>query len=315
MRLRTRVNQVLTKTIGYRLVRASPEAAAPPAGKQPTQERPAQKKPAQRKPAQQIPAQKKPASEKKPAEKKMPAESKNDPNNPQDYDADTRATIELVRERTMTHHTKVQSLIEAVRYVQRHQIPGAIVECGVWRGGSMLAVANTLQQLGVTDRDLYLFDTFTGMTPPTERDVRINEGKHASEFLSATEYGPMAWSRPEHFVATLDDVKEGFTAVDYPEERIHYVVGKVEETVPEQSPDVISILRLDTDWYESTRHELEQLYHRLSPGGVLILDDYGTWQGAKEAVDEFLEATGEPLLLNRVHRSRIAVRPGLKSTI
>ena len=93
----------------------------------------------------------------------------------------------------------------------------------------------------------------------------------------------MAWSRPDQRVATLDDVKKGFAEVDFPANRIHYVVGKVEDTVPDQAPETIAILRLDTDWYESTRHELEHLYERLAPGGVLILDDYGMWQGSKDA--------------------------------
>jgi hypothetical protein len=89
----------------------------------------------------------------------------------------------------------------------------------------------------------------------------------------------------------------------------------VEDTVPEHAPEVIAILRLDTDWYESTKHELVHLYSRLAPGGVLIIDDYGTWHGAKEATDEFLEATGEPLLLTRVARAAVAVKPGLRSVL
>jgi hypothetical protein len=296
MRIRTRVNQALTKTTGYRLVRAgSVTAPTPPAP-----------------PAKKAPPKKKTAAQ---PGGKTPRASKNDPKHPQDYDDDVRATLAMIQGRTMTHHTKVQSLIEAVRYVNRHQVPGAIVECGVWRGGSMIAVANTLLQLGATDRDLYLFDTFTGMTAPSERDIRINEGKHAEEFLNAKGPGPMAWSRPERHVATLEDVQEGMSSVDYPTDRVHYVAGKVEDTVPGEAPEVISILRLDTDWYESTKHELDHLYTRLAPGGVLILDDYGTWQGAKEATDEFLDATGEPLLLTRVHRSRIAVKPGLQSKV
>lgn len=285
MTLREHINGALRQATGYQIVRAGtkPSPAPNPAPK--------------------------PAPRKKPV-------SKNDRKHPQDYDAETRATLELIRGRTMTHHTKVQSLIEAVRYVVRHDVPGAIVECGVWRGGSMLAVANTLLQLGTTDRDLYLFDTFTGMTEPTERDVRINEGKHASELLSVKKRGaPMQWSRPENFVATMDDVREGLTSVDYPSERVHLVEGDVEETVPGAAPEVISVLRLDTDWYASTKHELVHLYQRLSPGGVLIIDDYGTWQGSREATDEFLAETGEPLLLTRVHRSRIAVKPGLRSEV
>jgi O-methyltransferase len=234
---------------------------------------------------------------------------------PADYDEDTRQIWRLVSHRTMVDHTGIQFLVEAVRYLERHQVPGAIVECGVWRGGSMLAAAHTLLRLGVTDRDLYLFDTFTGMTAPTASDIRIDEGKHASEFLNASGPGPMAWSRPDRHIASLDDVKEGLSEVDYPEDRIHYVVGKVEDTVPDSAPETIAILRLDTDWYESTKHELDHLYERLAPGGVLIIDDYGTWKGSKDATDEFLAKTGEPLLLTRVHRSRIAVKPGLTSSM
>jgi hypothetical protein len=289
---RASVNRALTKTTGYRLVRAAP--AAPPA---PAPARPAVD------PAEAL-AKRRAAAHERRRNTKLP----------KDYDAQTQEIWRAVCHRTMTHHIKLQFLVDAVRYVERHQVPGGIVECGVWRGGSMLAVARTLLQLGVTDRDLYLFDTFTGMPEPTERDVRINEGKHADEFLNATGSGPMAWSRPDRFIATLDDVQEGFAEIDYPAERVHFVPGKVEETVPGEAPGQIAILRLDTDWYESTKHELAHLYSRLAPGGVLILDDYGTWQGSKEATDEFLDETGEPLLLTRVHRSRVAVKPGLRST-
>jgi hypothetical protein len=233
---------------------------------------------------------------------------------PLDYDDETKEIWRLIRDRTMTTHPKVQFLIQAVRYVERYQVPGAVLECGVWRGGSMLAVAHTLLRLGVRDRDLYLFDTFAGMPPATERDVRL-AGKHADEYLTATGPGPMAWTRPENFVATLDDVKKGFEGVAYPQERLHFVPGRVEETVPDRAPEEIAILRLDTDWYASTKHELTHLYQRLSPGGVLIIDDYGTWQGSKQATDEFLDQTGEPLLLARASRARVAVKPGLQSKV
>ena len=177
-----------------------------------------------------------------------------------DYDENTKEIWDLVRSRTMTGHGKVRFLSEAVRYVVRHDIPGAFLECGVWRGGSMLAVAHTLARLGVRDRDLYLFDTFAGMSEPTERDVYIRQGQSAEEFLSTQRIGGPIWR-----AATLDDVKAGFDSVDYPAERIHYVEGKVEDTVPGRAPDQIAILRLDTDWYESTKHELEHLYRRLGP--------------------------------------------------
>jgi len=290
----TRVNRALSKVTGYQLVssHSKPSDLKPPPSAAPA--RPSTGK-----------AKSRPSAKKRKRKTELPS----------DYDQETREIWEAVRDRTMTHHTRVQSLIQAVRYIDRYQIPGAVVECGVWRGGSMLTVAHTLLRRGVTDRDLYLFDTFTGMSEATERDVRITQGKHADELLAADGPGPMAWARPGRFVATLEDVKQGFAALDYPEDRLHFVPGKVEDTVPEHAPESIAILRLDTDWYESTKHELTHLYQRLAPGGVLIIDDYGTWHGSKEATDEFLDETGEALLLTRVARAAVAVKPGLKSVL
>ncbi|MFM9367034.1 TylF/MycF/NovP-related O-methyltransferase [Streptomyces sp. Da 82-17] len=222
---------------------------------------------------------------------------------PDDYDDEAKAIIREVKPRTMTSPEKLNAFILAIRHVVAHDIPGDIVECGVWRGGSMQACAKTLLSLGATDRHLYLFDTYEGMTPPTEVDVR-RDGRPAQELLEI-----QGKDRPIWAVADLDDVKSGFESVPYPEERMHYVVGKVEETVPDQAPEQISILRLDTDWYASTKHELDHLYDRLSPGGVLLIDDYGYWQGSRQAVDEFLERTGERLLLLRMDEGRIAVKP------
>jgi hypothetical protein len=290
MTIRGRINHALTKSTGYQIVRAHPQQAEP------------------REPAKKAPAK---APEKEPVERTMPTQRAKVPS---DYDEETAEIWDAVRLRTMTRHERVESLITAVRYVERYQVPGAIVECGVWRGGSMLACAHTLLRRGATERDLYLFDTFTGMSEPTNKDVRISQGKTAAELMEARGPGPLAWNRPERWVATLEDVKEGFAELDYPEERLHFVPGKVEETVPDQAPDTISILRLDTDWYESTKHELDHLYQRLSPGGVLIIDDYGTWQGSKQATDEFLDEVGDPLLMIRVARARFAVKPGLPTS-
>jgi hypothetical protein len=78
------------------------------------------------------------------------------------------------------------------------------------------------------------------------------------------------------------------------------IAGKVEETLPEHAPESIALLRLDTDWYESTRHELEHLFPRVVAGGVLLLDDYGHWKGSRKAVDEYFAAQGITMLLNRV---------------
>jgi O-methyltransferase len=222
---------------------------------------------------------------------------------PRDFDDDYRVIIEAVRPFTMTGNEKLHALITATKYIHEHSIPGAVVECGVWRGGSMHAVARVLDAGGSHSRDLYLFDTFEGMPPPTTKDRRLR-GRSAAALLARNEKDKTIWA-----FASLDEVKAGFEAVPYPAERIHFIKGKVEDTVPVRAPDQIALLRLDTDWYESTRHELEHLYDRLVSGGVLILDDYGWWKGSREATDEFLRKTGERLLLVRAGSGRIAVKP------
>ncbi|WP_432093230.1 TylF/MycF/NovP-related O-methyltransferase [Streptomyces sp. bgisy100] len=222
---------------------------------------------------------------------------------PADYDDEARRTIHAVRPYTMTSPERLNALVLATRYVSRHGLPGAVVECGVWRGGSMQAVARTLVSIGDTSRDLYLFDTFEGMPPPTEKDRR-RDGEMASDLLSRRSKDHPIWA-----VATLEDVQEGMAQIPYPEDRVHYVPGRVEDTIPAGAPEEIAVLRLDTDWYASTRHELEYLYPRLVSGGVLLIDDYGWWQGSREAVDEFLEKTGARLLLLRMDEGRIAVKP------
>jgi O-methyltransferase len=221
---------------------------------------------------------------------------------PRHYDEEARRIIRTVKPRTMTAAEKLVALILATRHVVDHGIPGAVVECGVWRGGSMQAVALSLLGRGVTDRDLHLFDTFEGMTEPTEKDRR--RGKSAAELLAASPRTGVFWA-----IAGLDDVRQGMAETGYPEDRIHFHPGRVEDTVPDQAPETIAILRLDTDWYESTRHELEHLYDRVPSGGVLLIDDYGFWEGARQAVDEFLERTGAPLLLLPMATGRIAVKP------
>lgn len=222
---------------------------------------------------------------------------------PRDIDDAARQTIDAVRPWTMTGVDKLYDLVQSVRYVCRHEVAGDIVECGVWRGGSMQAVALTLLEVGDTTRELHLFDTFEGMPPPTDKDRRI-DGRPAAELLAASDRSDNLWAH-----ATLDDVRAGLAGVPYPAEKIHFVPGKVEDTIPEHMPERIAILRLDTDWYESTDHELRHMYDNLSPGGVLLLDDYGHWEGARKATDEFLERTGEPLLLLRMGVGRIAVKP------
>ncbi len=109
--------------------------------------------------------------------------------------------------------------------------------------------------------------------------------------------------------SALDEVKRNLQTIGYPEERISFIKGKVEDTIPKHAPIRIALLRLDTDWYESVYHSLVQLYPLLSPGGILIIDDYGDWAGARKAVDQyFAEHNLHPLLHRIDSTGRICVK-------
>jgi hypothetical protein len=223
---------------------------------------------------------------------------------PGHYDENARRIIRTVRPRTMTSREKLFALIVATRHVADHGIAGAFVECGVWRGGSMQAIALTLRERATTDRDLHLFDTFEGMPPPGPHDVRLRDERPASELLASRSQESTLWA-----LASLDDVCAGMAESGYPPEQVHFHPGRVEETIPDQAPETIALLRLDTDWYESTKHELDHLFDRVPSGGVIVIDDYGYWQGARRAVDEFLTARKAPLALLPMGSGRIAIKP------
>jgi hypothetical protein len=212
-----------------------------------------------------------------------------------------------VSEFTMTSPERIYSLIEAINYVENNKIDGDIVECGIWKGGSMMAVAQVLKMHHNLSRELYLYDTFDGMSEPTEHDTTYF-GKDATDLLSENQDKQI---NPVWAYSTLEGVQERMKATGYPDNKIHYVKGKVEETIPASIPSKIAVLRLDTDWYESTHHELIHLFPLLTVGGVLILDDYGYWQGARKAVDDYFKEYNVKILLNRIDLAgRIAVKQG-----
>ncbi len=206
---------------------------------------------------------------------------------------------------TMTSRARMYALWQAIVYVQRAGITGDFVECGVWRGGSAMLAALAFAHQN-DPRKMWLYDTFEGMTSPTKHD-RLASGQTAAQRLAKQnrETGP-DWA-----YASLDDVQANMGSVtEYPRELVHCVQGPVERTLPGEIPERIAVLRLDTDWYESTKHELEHLYPRLVSGGVLIIDDYGHWQGARDAVDQYFAACNINLLLHRIdYTGRIAVKP------
>jgi O-methyltransferase len=206
---------------------------------------------------------------------------------------------------TMTSAERMYALWQATRHVIATGVLGALVECGVWRGGSSMVMAHTMLTIGVSDRELWLYDTFEGMPPPEEADKDFM-GVQAADHLTAA-----AGDRDDPVVAyaSLDEVRANVQTIGYPAELVRYVVGQVEHTIPAQAPSEIALLRLDTDWESSTRHELEHLWPRLAVGGVLIIDDYGHWSGARQAVDGYFAARDDAPLLARVdYTGRMGVR-------
>ena len=214
------------------------------------------------------------------------------------------ACYEHCREYTMTSWERLYALYKAVRYVIENSIEGDFVECGVWRGGSIKLIAEVLLMLGESDKTLVLYDTFDGMTEPDPSvDIDASGNKASDDWLQIQHRG-VKWS-----YAPIHEVRDVIASSGYPMNKVTFVKGRVEDTIPRTLPDRIALLRLDTDWYSSTKHEMEHLYPRLSNQGVLILDDYGHYKGAQRAVNEYFERIGKHPFFQRVDYScRLAIK-------
>ena len=225
-----------------------------------------------------------------------------------DYEPDVLDTIASVQPYTMTSTARVAAVCAAAKHVACQRIPGAVVECGVWKGGSSMAAALTLLKTGATDRDIYLYDTFEGIPRPDAADDVVSiTGEAASDIWDRENRRSKdgAWLE-----APIDEVRANMASTGYDMSRVHLVKGLVEETIPTDAPAQIALLRLDTDWYGSTKLEMEELFPRLSVGGILIIDDYGHLEGARRAVDEYLATLHTPVFLSRIDYSgRLAVKP------
>lgn len=205
---------------------------------------------------------------------------------------------------SMTSIERMYGLYGAVNHVCRQGVEGDFVECGVWQGGSAMMMACALRAAEV-DRRIWLYDTFAGMTEPTADDRDFSGQSAGEKWLSKQTTDGNLWCR-----AGLAKVKQNMESTGHPSTSVRYIEGPVEQTLLKDAPDKIALLRLDTDWYESTKAELEVLYPRLSIGGVLIVDDYGHWQGARKAVDEYFARPDvkSPLLVRLDYTGRLAVR-------
>ncbi|MGC4992338.1 TylF/MycF/NovP-related O-methyltransferase [Nocardia salmonicida] len=218
---------------------------------------------------------------------------------------------ESVQHATQTSVTMSYALRLATKYIVDYAIPGDVVECGVWRGGSAAIATETLREAGDLSRTVWLYDTFNWTwDPPSDVDeLQLPSGdmKLADLLASVTNSVQDEGSDQASVVETV-------CGSGYPRELIRCVEGLVQNTIPADAPSSIALLRLDTDLYDSTRHELEHLYPRLSVGGVLIVDDYGKYSGATKAVDEYFAKLNEPVLLNRIDtQGRIGVKASATS--
>jgi hypothetical protein len=232
---------------------------------------------------------------------------------------------DLIREHGLFHeiHRRVSGLTmstpalnyalhKATEYVSRAGIEGAIVEAGVWRGGSAMVCALTLVALGDTDRQMFLYDTFDGSWGrPGELDGTIY-GRSPEDTMADYEESLRRTRDQAALEAdgiSLAAVRSSLLSTGYPEGKLAFVKGLVEETIPRTLPERIALLRLDTDFYGSTSHELVHLFPRLEPGGILLVDDYPTETGATMAVDRYFEETGHRIFLARIDvQGRIGVK-------
>jgi hypothetical protein len=141
------------------------------------------------------------------------------------------------------------ALFEAVAYIEKAGIPGDIVECGVWRGGSMMLAACVLKNSGRTHRTLWLYDTFQGMTEPEAIDQKsLPAMSSLKKWKRQKRNGFVDWC-----YASLDDVVKNLTSTGYPRDKMRFIEGKVEDTLPTHLPAEIALLRLDTDFFRPPR--------------------------------------------------------------
>jgi hypothetical protein len=193
--------------------------------------------------------------------------------------------IRQVQAHTMLSNTQLAFLLRTISLIVHKQIPGDIVECGVWRGGASALMARKLYEMGETTRNIWMYDTFAGMVDPTEIDYSLYYNKSAESLLKSSNKASHIWA-----LASKEHVSRVMEMSLYPEERIHLVEGDICQTLRVQKPSQIALLRLDTDWYESTKNELCELVPLLAPGAIVVIDDYGIWAGSRAATEEYFLA-------------------------
>ena len=224
---------------------------------------------------------------------------------PFDMDEEFKEIHKRAQPYSMVSPERLYATYQAIKYAEANNIEGDVVECGVWKGGNSMVMAMTLLSCNSQHRNIYLYDTFEGMVEPGEKDIDF-KGQHSRGVWQKHQSSDVN----EWCYSPLEDVKQNMASTAYPKENVHFIKGKVEDTIPAEIPDKIAVLRLDTDWYDSTVHELEHLFPRLADNGVLLIDDYGHWKGQKEAVDAYFADKFKPLLSRTDYSGRMMIKIG-----
>lgn len=214
-------------------------------------------------------------------------------------DAAARA-VKIVDGNSMTSYQRLVTLWNQVRWLDENNVAGALVECGSWRGGSSAMMALAHQAAGTPKRNLHVFDSFEGLPEP---DAAV-DGAQSVGYAGGNAAGTL--TTIGKCVGTLDENKALILGkVGYPEALAHFHVGWFQDTLPKDAAAIgpIALLRLDGDWYDSTKVCLDHLYDRLVPGGIMVIDDYGHWEGCRKAVDEFFAARGERPMLHHIDKT------------
>lgn len=222
---------------------------------------------------------------------------------PDDLDEDFKDIFYECNPYTELSVQRAYATYQAAKYVIESGIEGDFVEGGIYRGGSMMIVLKTLLKLGVTDRKVYLYDTYTGMPEPSKHDVKPHYNLHDKWSILQEE------DHNEWCYCSLEDVKKNIYSTGYPKENLIFIKGMVEDTIPKTVPGKIAFLRLDMDFYSPTNHSLIHLFPLLAEKGVFLLDDYGSWKGCRKAVDDYFKNNNVKMLLNRTD---ISGRMGIK---
>jgi hypothetical protein len=204
-----------------------------------------------------------------------------------------------VKGHTLVSREKLNALCDLVAILERDRVPGAIVECGVFKGGAAALMAHE-----AADREIYLFDSFEGLPPPGERDGAI----------AARLYHRGWCASPESEVKTIMARLNRLTP------RVHLVKGWFHETFPRTPIADVALLHIDADWYDSVRLCLDTWFDRIVAGGFLVVDDYGRWEGCTRAVDEFISSRGLPPLTptgraGHYLRKQAADRPAVRRAV